>query len=147
MYKAEGGMGMRLGERERQPDHTPYAQVGPSSPKFAQVKNLRRRVALFRFVPGDCCRETSGCRLGQRPCMTRTPQRTSGHHAGLLQLARSLAEHTACMRLGLFFLLETSSTELVPCSCHHLPTWSLNVTLPFFKKFKFFLAHSLNILV
>jgi len=82
MYKAERGMGMRLGERERgrhQPDtHTP---------KLAQVeerKNLRRRMALFRFVPGDGCREASGCRLGQRPCMTRTPQRTGGRHTELL---------------------------------------------------------------
>jgi len=58
-------------------------------------------MALFRFAPGDCCREASGCRLGQRPCMTRTPQRTGGRHTELLQLARSPAEHTATYMRGL----------------------------------------------
>ena len=46
MYKAKGGMGMRLGERGSVSWTTPHtprlAQVGPSWPKFAQVKNLRR---------------------------------------------------------------------------------------------------------
>ena len=77
----------RLGEREQGNTQCPSEE-------------LRRRMALSRFVPGDGCREASGCRLGQRPCVTRTPlMRTGGRHTELSQLARSCAEHTtACMR-------------------------------------------------
>ena len=115
MYKAEGGMGMRLGERGSEGGISwttpPYAQIGPSG----GAKEFEEKDDAIPLCARDGCREVSGCRLGQRPCMTRTPQRTGGRHTELLRLVRHL--HALIKRVAVFSRARHDAFPQYPPSC------------------------------